>query len=240
MRAPYKRSGFRTYLLFIGLFSFSSTPFWILASLPFFFTGIALRIWAKGCLHQMQEITTSGPYMFVRHPFYLGNFFLDMSICIMSGFIPLMLLFPFMWLGIYIPKMREEEERMIKQFGVAYEGYKKNVPVWFPLKRPILSKEGFSWKNPNILGTEIPRTLRFLCYPLLFLSIYVLKSPETGKYPLIMLLASSIGCFYLMSLEIKRLVKQKRSFLSFSLINPNYLIIVAICLGFFIRCLEIE
>ncbi len=238
MRAPYKRSGFRTYLLLIGLLSFSSTPFWILISLPFFFIGISLRIWAKGCLHQMQEITTSGPYSLVRHPFYLGNFFLDMSICIMSGFVPLMCLFPFMWLGVYIPKMKEEEKRMIEQFGTAYEDYKKDVPMWFPFKKPVFSKEGFSWKNPNIFRTEIPRTFRFMCYPLLFLSSYVMRSFEAEKYPLLMLLISSVLCFYTMSLEIKRIAKQRGSF--FSLIDPNYLIAGAIFFGFLIRCLEIE
>ncbi len=238
MKAPYKRSGFRTYLLFIGLLSLSSTPFWILLSLPFFFVGIAIRIWAKGCLHQMQEVTTSGPYSLVRHPFYLGNFFLDMSICIMSGFVPLMLLFPFMWLSIYIPKMKEEEEKMIRKFGAFYEEYKKRVPMWFPLKKIVLSKEGFSWKNPNILSTEIPRTLRFLCYPLLFLATYFSNTFDTEKSPLLILSISSMICFYLASLEIKKFAKQKKLF--FPSIDPNYLIIGAICFGFFIRCFEIE
>jgi len=212
VKVPYKRSGLRTYFLMIGILSLSSTPFFILLSIPFFLTGIAIRIWAKGCLHQMREITMSGPYRFVRHPFYLGNFFLDLGICIMSGYIPLILTAPILWLLVYIPKMKEEEEKMIMSFGDRYRDYQSSVPMWIPYKRPISGNGDFSWKNPNILYTEIPRTFRFVSYPLIFYGVYLFRS--FGIKEDLKDLVIPFGCagaLYLLSIEIKRALKKDSS-----------------------------
>ncbi len=238
MKVPYKRSGLRTYFLLIGILSFSSTPFFILLSIPFFLAGIIIRIWAKGCLHQMKEISMSGPYRFVRHPFYLGNFFLDLGICIMSGYVPLILIAPILWLLVYIPKMKEEEKKMIVVFGGRYKDYQSAVPMWIPYKRPISGNGGFSWKNPNI-HTEIPRTFRFISYPLIFYGIYLFKSSgiKEGLKELIILF-SCAGILYLLSVEMKRALKKNS--LIFKNFSLDHLLICTIALGFFINSLEIE
>ena len=206
MRVPYRRSGLRTYLLLIGVISLSSTPHSIITGLPFFLAGISLRIWAKGYLHQGKEVTISGPYRFVRHPFYLGTFFLDIGICFMSGFIPLVIIGPVLWLAIYIPKMKEEEKKMIQAFGQEYRKYQKEVHMLIPF-RWIDGGEGrFSWKSPNILRTEIPRSFRFISYPFLFLLSHLLRTQ--GKYiwcfPEILLIIGIISLCHFMSWQWKR------------------------------------
>src|SRR3990172_450883 len=85
MRVPYNRGGLRTYLVIIGLLACQMTPFSIASGTPLILIGIFLHLWAKGCLHQNTEVTTTGPYSFVRHPFYLANIFLDFGIALMSG-----------------------------------------------------------------------------------------------------------------------------------------------------------
>src|SRR5438045_4031068 len=85
LRVPWDRSGVRTYLMGIGLIAGYTTPKWVALAAPLFVAGIALQFWAKGCLHQEKEVTTSGPYRFVRHPFYFANAVLDLSIVVMSG-----------------------------------------------------------------------------------------------------------------------------------------------------------
>jgi len=177
MRLPYDRGGLRWYLMALGLLAGQATPSWIALGVPFLLAGIALHLWAKGCLHQNREVTTAGPYRFVRHPFYLGNAFLDIGIVLMSGWWLLQVAFPFWWLAVYIPTMRREEAAMTDLFGDAYRAYAARVGLLIPLGRPLPRQTtGFSWRNPNILGTEVPRVLKFLSYPLMFVISHSLSS----------------------------------------------------------------
>ncbi len=169
MRLPCNRGGFRTYLVILGLLAGQVTPFGIAVGSLLLLVGITLRLWAKGCLHQNRDVTTSGPYRFVRHPFYLGNIFVDLAIVAMSGSMLLMIVFPVWWCAVYLPTMRREETALRSLFGRTYEEYANRVPLLFPFRSPLPVKDGFSWRNPNILRTELPRTVRFLSYPLLFM-----------------------------------------------------------------------
>jgi len=169
MRVPWDRGGIRWYLILFSLVVGKTSIPSILWALPLLLAGVAMHLWAKGCLHQKQEVTTSGPYRFVRHPFYLGNIFVDFSIAVMSGSWLLVCALVPWWLSVYIPVMRQEESVMTDRFGDAYRAYASRVPRLLPLARPIPAASGFSWRNPNILKTEVPRVLRFLSYPFLFL-----------------------------------------------------------------------
>lgn len=244
MKLPYKRSGLRTYLILIGIIANSSTPFWIFAGLPFFVGGIIIRMWAKGCLHQNREVTTSGPYAFIRHPFYLGNLMLDSGIVIMSGFIPLILFFPFLWLYIYIPTINREESLLLELFGDKYKVYRENVPLLFPFKRISTSGKGFSWDNPNIYRTEIPRTIRFLSYPFIFYLIYLLRAQWLYAFysPKTLIICTLIATSYVMAWEVKRYLAYSSNTIFFSiLMERKFLLLIGIIvLGFFIHWSEVE
>lgn len=177
MRLPWNRGGLRTYLILIGLLAGYATPWWIALGTPFVLIGIAIHLWAKGCLHQDREVTTAGPYRFVRHPFYLGNAFLDLGIAVMSGWWLLQFALPIWWLAIYIPTMRNEEATMTVLFGDAYTVYRERVPLLIPHRWPLPKQPvGFSWQNPSLARTELPRAFRFLSYPLLFVISHRLHS----------------------------------------------------------------
>ncbi len=168
MRVPWDRGGIRSYLILVGLVIGRPTPAWILMGIPFLLVGIAIHLWSKGCLHQNGEVTTSGPYRYMRHPFYLGNLFIDVALVLMSGSLLLMAMLPFWWAAVYIPVMQREETTMEGLFGQQYRDYAQRVPRLFPSIRPVPAGPGFSWRNPNILQAEVPRALRFLSYPFLF------------------------------------------------------------------------
>jgi len=172
MHVPWDRGGIRWYLLCLGLVIGRPSPTSILAGVPFFLLGIALHLWAKGCLHQNGEVTTCGPYRYVRHPFYLGNLLLDGALVIMCGSLLLACAFPLWWPAVYIPVMRREEATMVGLFGSQYEAYARRVPLLFPMARPLPAGPGFSWHNPNIFQVEVPRVLRFVSYPFLFVLSY--------------------------------------------------------------------
>jgi len=172
MRVPWNRGGIRSCLIVLGLAAGRPTGLTILAGVPLLLLGIGMHLWAKGCLHQEREVTTSGPYRYVRHPFYLGNLLLDAGTVLMSGSALLVSLFPFWWAAVYIPVMQREEATMAGLFGDQFRAYARRVPLLFPIARPIPAGSSFSWRNPNILAVEVPRVLRFLSYPFLFALVY--------------------------------------------------------------------
>ena len=53
-----------------------ATPTWSSLALGGFIAtvGEIVRVWAAGHIRKGQEVTTSGPYRFTRHPLYLGSF----------------------------------------------------------------------------------------------------------------------------------------------------------------------
>ena len=150
----------------------------ILAGIPCLLLGTAVHFWAKGCLRQNQVVTRSGPYRFVRHPFYLANGLIDAAIAIMSGWWLLGAILPVWWLAVYLPVMRKEEAHLCALFGRVYEHYRRRVPLLIPYRRPLPANgEGFRWSNRNIaVEGEIPRVLRLLAYPLLFIVLTALRS----------------------------------------------------------------
>lgn len=177
MRLPYNRGGLRSYVILLGLLAGYATPRSIAFGMPLLLAGIALHLWAKGCLHQEKEVTVGGPYGFIRHPFYLGNACLDLGIAVMSGWWLLQIALPVWWIGIYLRTIRQEETRMTDLFGDAYRAYRNRVPLLIPHRRPLpATTSGFSWQNGNLRRTEIPRAFRFLSYPLMFLLSYRLHS----------------------------------------------------------------
>jgi len=109
VRVPFNRGGIRNYLIVIGLFAGYTSPFWIITGLPLLLAGTAIHLWAKGCLHQDREVTQSGPYRYVRHPFYFDNALIDMGLAVMSGWWLLQITLPLWWTAIYLPVMRSEE-----------------------------------------------------------------------------------------------------------------------------------
>jgi protein-S-isoprenylcysteine O-methyltransferase Ste14 len=80
------------------------------------------------------ELRIDGIHKYVRHPLYLGTF-----IFIWGGF----LLFPYLSLLIAICiitiytliGIRLEEEKLLGEFGEAYQNYRQQTPMIFPLIR---------------------------------------------------------------------------------------------------------
>ena len=178
MRKPLKRGGIRTYLLILSMVAavFAATPMSIGIGAALLVLGMVGNIWAKGCLHRNQEVSRTGPYRFVRHPFYTANAVLDAGIVVMSGSWVLMVLAPIWWVLVYLPVMREEEEHLTGLFGDAYRDYAAVVPRLIPWRKPLpAGPSGFSWANRNIVSQEVGRALRHLSYPFVFLLILRLR-----------------------------------------------------------------
>ena len=212
MRVPWGRSGLRSYLILIALLANEITGASILQGTPLVALGIVMHVWAKGCLHQNLEVTRSGPYRFVRHPFYVANALLDVGLAVMSGWWVLQMVLPFWWFAVYLPAMRREERAMTRRFGSVYEAYQREVPQFFPYRLPAPAPTArFSWRNPNLLHTELPRALRYLCYPLVFFLIHQIWAERANFITTVSPLEAfaMLGCvgLYGASLTIRRMRK---------------------------------
>ena len=77
LRRLYRVARTRVTLGFLvaGIAFWLATPTWgaLGAGAILSAAGEILRVWAAGHLRKGQEVTTSGPYRFVRHPLYVGS-----------------------------------------------------------------------------------------------------------------------------------------------------------------------
>jgi protein-S-isoprenylcysteine O-methyltransferase Ste14 len=237
MKSPLNRGGLRFYLILVALVALAagySTNFSIFCGSLLIILGIFLHIWAKGCLRQNREVTMTGPYRFVRHPFYAANALIDAGIGVMSGWWLLMLVLPGWWLSIYIPKIRSEENYLSTVFPEIYKSYKQQVPMLVPYHHPLPQGErGFSWSNPNIAsGREISRVLRFISYPLLF---FILKELRTkgwvffsDNYSLEFTALMMLFVLYGFAWMLTRNLKLGRQIVPKVLSSPQFRILIAI------------
>lgn len=95
-----------------------------------------------------EVLNTKGIYSVVRHPLYLGNFFMWLGLIMYVGnhwfVITCILLF---WL-YYERIMLAEEQFLRRKFGLVYEKWAENVPPFIPsLSRFKTSGESFSLRN---------------------------------------------------------------------------------------------
>ncbi|MCC2669945.1 MAG: phospholipid methyltransferase [Armatimonadetes bacterium] len=108
----------------------------------------AWRIWAAGTIHKTEELTTGGPYAFVRHPLYVGSFLHAVAYCLMSGhWTSFAVVLPLFFL-LYGAAVSTEEAMLCKIFGERYVDYSRRVPRFIPrLSVPQRGEGSFSWRQ---------------------------------------------------------------------------------------------
>ena len=88
--------------------------------------GQLIRLWATGHLRRDKEVTTSGPYAYVRDPLYLGRLLLLIGFCVAAWGYSIFVLVPGLALFFldYMPrKHRKEMARLENLFGENYRKY---------------------------------------------------------------------------------------------------------------------
>ena len=168
----------RFTILLVILFGMVN-PTSLLIGFGFIFIGMLLHIWAIGCLVRNTQLTTWGPYRFVRHPFYLANLLIDMGICAVGAGhykagICLFTIYFTLFYFIYYRRMKKEEAHLTELFPNDYPQYIQKVPRFIPLlfKRYPKAEKGFSWAVLISAGNEITRILRLLIYPLVLYFLF--------------------------------------------------------------------
>lgn len=164
------RGRIRTLLLVAGVVF--GRPTWTSLAIGYavIAPGAALHLWTKGCL-RFTDVTTSGPYRWVRNPFYLATLVVDAGLCVViadpwvaAAYLPV-------WFVVHALTIRGEERGLTEQFGERYAAYRARVPCLLPWKGPaagLAPSDGFSWSNPQLVaGVEYARLVRTFASPLI-------------------------------------------------------------------------
>jgi protein-S-isoprenylcysteine O-methyltransferase Ste14 len=121
--------GFVFAVLYVWLAKPSAV--YILLGLLFVFPGLAIRALASGHVRKNEQLTMSGPYAYTRNPLYLGSLILALGFVLASrswwvaGFMLLM------FLAIYIPVIKSEEDYLRGKFP-EFDEYARAVPRLIP------------------------------------------------------------------------------------------------------------
>ena len=86
--------------------------------------GESLRVWAAGHLEKGLEVTTSGPYQWMRHPLYVGSSLLGAGFAVAARH-PVVAALVAVYLAVSLSvAIRLEEATLRAKFGDAYDRYR--------------------------------------------------------------------------------------------------------------------
>ena len=93
--------------------------------------GIGVRALASGQVRKNQELTTTGPYAYVRNPLYFGSIVTAIGFAVAACDVWVVVAIFIMFVLIYVPVILGEEEFLRSRFP-AYDSYARHVPRLLP------------------------------------------------------------------------------------------------------------
>ena len=78
------------------------------------------------------EVNTTGIYSLVRHPLYLGNFFMWLGLALVTGDVWFVVAFIFLYWIYYERIMYAEEMYLHRKFGSCYDEWAERTPAFVP------------------------------------------------------------------------------------------------------------
>ncbi len=126
-----------------------------------------------------EEINTTGIYSTVRHPLYIGNFFIWLGLAMITANLWFVVAFVFLYWIYYERIMYSEELFLYNKFGEDYKNWADETPAFIPaLKKFQKPSLPFSWKK--ILKKE--KNGIAAIFILFFLFDFISNNLETGQF----------------------------------------------------------
>jgi protein-S-isoprenylcysteine O-methyltransferase Ste14 len=128
---------------FAVVYLWRAQPTWqsLLEGAVFIVLGLGLRAVASGHLRMNAEVTSSGPYAYVRNPLYLGSLMVAAGFAVAARDVWLAIAMLVFFLAVYLPVIFAEEEWLRANFP-AFEDYARDVPRLWPRLWPRFSRAG--------------------------------------------------------------------------------------------------
>ncbi len=124
-------------IILVSVFCFETSSYSIIPyasnfAISIILLGLATRMYASGFVLKNKELSTTGPYAFVRHPLYTGNIMILIGLCLINGFFwSFVTAFIFLW--FYYPTAIEYEDRKLKSlFPDTWEEWASMTPALMP------------------------------------------------------------------------------------------------------------
>ena len=124
-------------IILVSVFCFETSPDLIFPyashfAISLILIGLSLRMYASGFVLKNKELSTTGPYAFMRHPLYTGNIMILIGLCLINGFFwSFVIAFIFFW--FYYPTAIEYEDRKLKSlFPDTWEEWASMTPALIP------------------------------------------------------------------------------------------------------------
>lgn len=154
----------RHWIVFIGiilLYVFANPSLgWFISGVIVVLLGEALRIWGAGHLVKTEEMITSGPYAYVRHPLYLGTTLILIGFCMMARTWVLLIIGLLAFIFEYLPRKNKiETQRLIDKYGQEYEKYASSVRPYLPHLRPYSGRKNARWSLKKVVKNSEHKTL---------------------------------------------------------------------------------
>jgi len=99
--------------------------------------GVALRLWAAGCLYKQEEVVCWGPFAYMRNPLYAGTLLIGCGLALLTGRWEALALVAVVMPAVYHPTVLYEECELRALFGPAFDAYCRSVPRWLPRLTPL-------------------------------------------------------------------------------------------------------
>ncbi|MFO7859587.1 MAG: isoprenylcysteine carboxylmethyltransferase family protein [Desulfosalsimonas sp.] len=105
---------------------------WFLPGLIVSVAGELLQLWCFATIKTKKQLTTGGPYMFVRNPMYIGRFFLIFGILMTTGSLLILIAYTVVYYFYMVNRVNREEQLLAGLFGQNYQEYKRDVRPYLP------------------------------------------------------------------------------------------------------------
>lgn len=119
--------------VFAALYFWLASPTWssIIAGAVIAAIGVWIRAMASGHVKKNEELTTTGLYAYTRNPLYLGSIVIGSGFAVAALRWEIVLLLVLMFVAIYVPVIRGEEQFLSGRFPEFAE-YSVRVPRLVP------------------------------------------------------------------------------------------------------------
>ncbi len=130
-------------LVMVGVWTWfgQARPRWWLLGAILALIGILVRLWASGYIKKNKQLATDGPYAWVRHPLYVGNFLIAVGFATASGLWWAWVMLLVFWLIFYPNAIRDEDTKLERVFGDSWRAWRAQTRALLPRTTPYRSGE---------------------------------------------------------------------------------------------------